>query len=207
MPSCQRQIRLGAASVGTIREVSLFGMPDELVTARLVLRRRRVDDAAAYHQMWTERDPRVPPHRRISADGRPTIEDVAEQIGTEIDAQGVGLLTITRSFEGDVGYCGLLSRGRGTPDQPELAYELLSSAHGLGYATEAAEAVVTWAAEAGYQRLWAGVRAWNLASRRVLRKLGFVETGEVERDADFGDTLITSKMLIDTGSQGRRRSG
>jgi hypothetical protein len=32
---------------------------------------------------------------------------------------------------------------------------------------------------------------WNVASRRVLEKLGFRETGRVERDAVYGDTLLT----------------
>lgn len=175
-------------------------MPDEIVTPRLVLRRQRVEDAVAYHEMWTERDPRVPPHRRIGADGRPTVEDLAARIDAEQHGRTVGLLTITRSSEGDViGYCGLLADGHGMPGEPELAYELLRRAHGIGYATEAAQAVVSWAAEAGYERLWAGVRSWNLASRNVLRKLGFVETGQVEPDADFGDSLITSKTLRTAG--------
>ena len=175
-------------------------MPDEIVTARLVLRRQRVSDAAAYHEMWTERDPRVPPRRRIGPDGHPTVEEVAAQIAAELNSPETGLLTITRSFEGDViGYCGLLFGGGSTPGEPELAYELLRRAHGCGFATEAAQAVVTWAAEAGFERLWAGVRAWNLASRNVLHKLGFLETGRVVPDTEFGDSVITSKSLVETG--------
>ena len=90
-----------------------------------------------------------------------------------------------------IGYCGLIFHGNGPPDEPELAYELLRAAHGCGCATEAGRAVVTWASEAGYQRLWAGVRDWNAASRRVLEKLGFRETGRVEPDAVYGDSLLT----------------
>ena len=41
-----------------------------------------------------------------------------------------------------IGYCGLTPHGNGSPDEPELAYELLRAAHGRGYATEAARAVV-----------------------------------------------------------------
>jgi [ribosomal protein S5]-alanine N-acetyltransferase len=70
-------------------------MPDEMATARLVLRRQRVDDAAAYREMWTERDPRVPPHRRIGPDGRPTVADIAAQIDVETHSPTVGLRTIT----------------------------------------------------------------------------------------------------------------
>ncbi len=51
--------------------------------------------------------------------------------------------------------------------------------------------MVTWAGDAGYQRLWAAVRDWNAPSRRVLEKLGFRETGRVEPDAVHGDSLLT----------------
>jgi RimJ/RimL family protein N-acetyltransferase len=176
-------------------------MPEEIATARLVLRRQRVADAAAYRELWAERDPRVPPHRRIGPDGRPTVDDIAAQIDAELHSPKVGLLTVTRSVEGDViGYCGLLFDGRSRPGEPELAYELLRRAHGSGFATEAARAVVTWAAEAGFERLWAGVREWNLASLNVLRKLGFAETGRVVPDADFGDSVITCKSLAAAGT-------
>jgi [ribosomal protein S5]-alanine N-acetyltransferase len=176
-------------------------MPQEIATARLVLRRQRVDDAVPYRELWTERDPRVPPHRRIGPDGRPTVEDIAAQIDTELHSPKVGLLTVTRSVDGDViGYCGLLFDGQSMPGEPELAYELLRRAHGYGFATEAARAVVAWAADAGVERLWAGVRAWNLASRNVLHKLGFVETGRVVPDTHFGDSVITCKSLLEPGS-------
>jgi ribosomal-protein-alanine N-acetyltransferase len=38
--------------------------------------------------------------------------------------------------------------------------------------------------------LWATVRDWNVASRRVLEKLGFRETDHVERDPVHGDSLL-----------------
>ena len=94
-----------------------------------------------------------------------------------------------------IGYCGLITRGHGSFDEPELAYELLRSAHGCGYATEAAGAVVRWADEAGYRRLWAGVWDWNAASRRVLSKLGFREVGRVEPHSVYGHSLLTVREL------------
>jgi RimJ/RimL family protein N-acetyltransferase len=163
-----------------------------LETDRLILRRRRAAEAAIYRQLWTERDPRVPPHRRISPEGRPTVEDIAAQIRAEREEPGPRILAVERKGTADViGYCGLIVHGNGSPDEPELAYELLRAVHGRGYATEAAWAVVTWAGEAGYERLWAGVRDWNVASRRVLEKLGFRETGQVEHDPIHGDSLLT----------------
>lgn len=113
-----------------------------LETDHLTLRRQRVSDAGVYRQLWTERDVRVPPHRRIDLEGRPT-------------------------------------------------EELLRAVHNCGYATEAGWAVVTWAGEAGYRRLWATVWDWNVASRRVLEKLGFRETGRVSSETVDGRSLLT----------------
>jgi [ribosomal protein S5]-alanine N-acetyltransferase len=172
--------------------MSLVPVLDALETDRLILRRRRAGEAAIYRQLWTERDPRVPPHRRISPEGRPTEEDIAAQIRTERQESRPGILAVERKGTvGVIGYCGLTFPGNGSPDEPQLAYELLRAAHGCGYATEAGRAVVAWVSDAGYRRLWAEVRDWNVASRRVLEKLGFRETGRVEHDAVHGDSLLT----------------
>src|SRR5580700_356952 len=171
--------------------MSLVPVLDTLETDRLVLRRRRVREAAIYRQLWTERDPRVPPHRRISSEGRPTVADIAAQIRAERGEPGPGIRAVERKDTADViGYCGLSIHGNGSPGEPELAYELLRAAHGRGYATEAGWAVVTWADEAGYRRLLAGVWDWNVASRRVLEKLGFRETGRVEPSSVYGHSLL-----------------
>lgn len=167
-----------------------------LETDRLVLRRRAASEARIYRRLWMERDPRVPAHRRLDAEGRPTLEDIAAEIRGERRASRPGLLAVERKSEGDViGYCGLVFHGNGAPDDPELAYELLQGTHGSGYATEAGSAVAQWATEAGYERLWATVRAWNVASRRVLEKLGFRETGHVDVDAAHGDSILTVRAL------------
>lgn len=101
-----------------------------LATDRLILRHRRADEAAIYHQLWTERDPRVPPHRRSSPEGRPTVADIAEKISAEDEAEGPGLLAVQRKDSGHViGYCGLVFAGTDACDEPELAYELLRTAH------------------------------------------------------------------------------
>jgi [ribosomal protein S5]-alanine N-acetyltransferase len=162
-----------------------------LETDRLILRPRRVEDAAVTRRLWTERDSRVPPHRKIDAAGRPSIEDIAGWIRAEREDPTPGVLSVVRKDTDDViGYCGVVFHGTGAADEPELAYELRRAAHGRGYATEAAQAVVTWAGEADYPRLWASVRDWNVASRRVLEKLGFREHDR-EPDPDYGDSLIT----------------
>lgn len=166
-----------------------------LETGRLHLRRWRVSDAAVQHELWTERDPRVPPRRRIDADGHPTVEDIEGWIRDE-RASARDLLVAERTGEGDViGYCGLIPNVHGQDGEPELAFEFLRRVWNQGYATEASRAVLAWAEASGYRRLWATVRDWNIASRRVLAKLGFVETDRVEPDAVHGDSLFTSKAL------------
>jgi [ribosomal protein S5]-alanine N-acetyltransferase len=166
-----------------------------LETVRLLLRPWRVSEAAVLRELWTERDPRVPPHRRIDVDGRPTVADLAESIGSN-PPTSVGLLAVELVETGEVvGYCGLVDSGRAIPGEPELAFELFRRQWGRGYATEASLAVLDWARSSGHQRLSATVWDWNTASRRVLAKLGFVETGHREVDPGCGTTIFTVRGL------------
>lgn len=94
-----------------------------LETERLLLRPSVVEDAEVFRRLWTERDLRGPAHRRIDADGRPSVQDIAERIAGQ-RTTGPQLLTVLRDDE-VIGYCGLTSNGHGTAEEPELAYELL----------------------------------------------------------------------------------
>ena len=179
-----------------------------LQTDRLRLRPHRVSDAVVQHRLWSERDPRVPPHRRLDAEGRPTVHELEERIRTAGDGHPLGLLAVEVVATGEViGYCGLVDASHGTSDEPELAFELLRAQWGRGYATEAGRAIVDWADGAGYRRLWATVRDWNTASRRVLTKLGFVETGRVDPDAVHGDSLFTARVADGHASPSRQTGG
>ncbi|MBE5106696.1 GNAT family N-acetyltransferase [Bacillus thuringiensis] len=106
----------------------------------------------------------------------PTLDSVRSDIiemRKKAVENGISLLTIRRRDEGDIiGYCGLII-GRSTLEEPEIAYELFRSVHGKGYATEAASEVLQAAIATGRDRIWATVGAWNVASFRVLEKLGF----------------------------------
>lgn len=166
-----------------------------LRTARLLLRPLQKSDAAVLHELWAERDPRVPPHRQIDAAGRPTVADLEESIRANPPTT-VGLLAVQLLSSGDViGYCGLVDSGRPVTGEPELAFELLRRHGGQGYATEASLAVMDWARASGHERLWATVWDWNTASRQVLAKLGFRETGQRELDPTRGTTLFTAREL------------
>ena len=141
-------------------------MPFSVVTERLDLRLRTPDDAAWNLELLGEHE-----------DGTTmTLDEVSQRLRDQNESarvNGFGLLTVRRRVEGDpIGYCGLIV-GRGTFDEPEIAYELLQRFHGHGYATEAADAVVEAAFATGRCRLWATVGSWNAPSLRVLEKIGF----------------------------------
>lgn len=169
--------------------------PPLLETERLLLRPWRVAEAGVQRELWTERDTRVPAHRRIDADGHPTLAEFEEAIRDNRPTT-TGLLALERRTEGDVvGCCGLIGSDRGAVGEPELAFELLRRAWGRGYATEASWAVLDRARSSGFERVWATVWDWNHASRRVLARLGFEETGRTETDPELGTTLFTVKHL------------
>jgi RimJ/RimL family protein N-acetyltransferase len=134
-------------------------------TERLTLRLRDERDAAWYQELVAER-----------GEDRPTLEEAGMRLARFRDLTmeiGIGALAICRRAEGDViGYCALVV-GRCSLDEPEIAYELLRRFQGHGYATEAAQALVTAAAATGRRRLWSTVRPGNAASLRVLEKIGF----------------------------------
>jgi ribosomal-protein-alanine N-acetyltransferase len=183
----------GSSPVVTVAPVSDDAI--RLETDRLLLRPWRTSEAATYRELWAERDPRVPPHRRLNVNGRPTVADLEDWIRASSPSD-VGLLALERKDTHDlVGYCGLVDSGRGAPGEPELAFELLRRFQRHGYAAEASTAVLAWAQASGYQRLWATVWDWNTASLRVLAKVGFTRTDQTEEDPERGTTLFLTRRL------------
>jgi RimJ/RimL family protein N-acetyltransferase len=139
-------------------------MPLRLETERLVLTPEEESDAGWLSELFTARGGQ-----------RCTVDEARDRIATmqAMTAEvGIGVLVL-RTHEGrPLGYCGLVP-DRASVEAPELAYELLPAAHGQGYATEAAGAVLEAAFATGRQRIWATVRPWNTPSLRVLEKLDF----------------------------------
>jgi RimJ/RimL family protein N-acetyltransferase len=160
-----------------------------LETERLRLRPWDERDAEDLYALHSERE--NPP--------RPaTVERAREVIAAGLAATadtGLALLSIRRRHEGDfIGYCGLIV-GRTTAEEPEIAYELLKRAHGYGYATEAARAVLDAAIATGRKRLWSTVGAWNTPSLRVLEKLGFVRDHVSPADDGGADVVWLTRSL------------
>ncbi|EYR63311.1 GCN5 family acetyltransferase [Actinotalea ferrariae CF5-4] len=177
----------GGAEPGSFAPLALH-----LATERLVLTAQTDDDAAWMAELLTARD-----------DGRTwTTDDALDKIATmrqTIASLGIGVLVLRRRPAGEpLGYCGLVV-GRSTVAEPEVAYELLPWAHGHGYATEAARAVVDAAFATGRTRLWATIRPWNAPSLRVAQKLGF----RAQRVATDDDGAVIWHVL-DAPEAGRR---
>lgn len=144
-------------------------LPLRLETERLSLEPFRDSDAEAYAALIAERGPG-------SRGAGTTVEQAGnniERLLAEEAESGIGFRVVRLAGAPEVlGYAGILV-GRSTFEEPELAYELFRNAWGRGIATEAAGEMVQAAAGSGRQRLWASVATDNVASLRVLAKLGF----------------------------------
>ena len=140
-------------------------LPTRIETERLVMTPQHLGDAAWLAELFTARGGGVVSIK--AATGRiVTMQRVVEE-------QGIGARVLRAKPDGaPLGYCAILV-GRGTLDEPELAYELLPTAQGHGYATEGSRALLDAAFHSGRSRIWSTVRAWNEPSFRVLARLGF----------------------------------
>jgi RimJ/RimL family protein N-acetyltransferase len=129
---------------------------------------------------WTER---ARAHRFIA---------ICRQIAEE----GSGArLAMDRAADGAfLGWCGL-TRWNPVYRSASLGYVLDDAAWGHGYATEAASALLQWAFETlDLNRVQAETDTRNVASARVLEKLGFVREGTLREDCvvngDVSDSWV-----------------
>jgi [ribosomal protein S5]-alanine N-acetyltransferase len=147
--------------------------PDILETARLVGARIRPDHLDDIYRL--HRDPRV--MKTLSADGLPLPDERTRQ-GLERQVahwarEGFGLYVWRARDDGRfVGRAGLQ---RHTDTEVELAYATMADEWGKGFATEASAAILG----VGFERLTLPdivcfTLTTNLASQRVMQKLGFV---------------------------------
>jgi len=157
-----------------------------LETARLLLRPCTADDLDALHRLWT--DPEV---RRYLFDDRiiPR-EQAAAMIQSSLASfptHGFGLWLVHRAGEDAIiGFSGLSLTG--DPPEVELLYGIAPSAWGQGVATEAARAVLRYGfAELRLAHITAGADVPNVASLRVLEKLGMTFTRRTR--TQYGEVL------------------
>ncbi|WP_134738503.1 GNAT family protein [Nocardioides sp. 503] len=114
----------------------------------------------------------------------------------QVEAEGTGArLVLEHASDGAfLGWIGL-THWDATHHKASLGYVLAEAAWGHGYATEAARAVLQWAFDTlGLNRVQAETDTRNLASARVLEKLGFVHEGTLREDCvvdgDLSDSWV-----------------
>jgi len=166
-----------------------------LETARLILRPPGLRDWEAYARTWA--DPRVT--QFIGAQPRSRQESWTKF------AQSAGLWAlvgygfwsfIDRETQSFVGTGGLARFERGLAElegYPEAGWVLAPEAWGRGLATEAMQAVLSWAdAALRGDEVRCIIDPGNPASRRVAEKLGFQECAEVQFPPDL--TLVYRRL-------------
>jgi RimJ/RimL family protein N-acetyltransferase len=125
------------------------------------------------------------PHPYGENDGQIFIENIARG-----DSEFAWAIELDGAFIGTVGLHIL-------PEKlPELGYWLGEPFWGHGFATEAAQAVVAAARAAGAAALRSRALKHNLASRNVLRKIGFIAIGEgIEPDHNLAGQAMALMQL------------
>jgi RimJ/RimL family protein N-acetyltransferase len=84
-----------------------------------------------------------------------------------------------RAMIGNVGFHGEPGvNAAGAPEALEIGYGILAEHRRQGYATEAVMALLDWARGQGISHFVASVAPDNEPSLAIVRKLGFVHTGE-----------------------------
>ena len=155
-------------------------IPSTLETARLVLRPFRLDDVDAVFAFAT--DPEwarfllVPqPYERRHAEeflAKQVLADPATDVSWAIEHKGtvIGGIDLRFHHDGRIG---------------EIGYSIAREWWGQGMVTEAARAVINGAFESmsALARLRAWVDARNLASQRVMEKLGMTREGTLRGNA------------------------
>jgi len=147
-----------------------------LQTERLIVRTWSPDDAKDGFRIWS--DPEV--MRYVGATGQPhaSIEETRALLGRLIAHQklhGFGFWAVVEKESSQlIGSCGMgYQRDGGLPI--EFGYTLARSHWGRGYATEAGRACLRYAFEnLRLTKLSASVDSRNVASQRVLEKIGFI---------------------------------
>jgi RimJ/RimL family protein N-acetyltransferase len=143
-----------------------------LVTTRLIIRRMSTADAGFILTLLNE-----PSWVRFIGDrGVRTIDDAKDYIIQGPVAMyaslGFGLCTVElKDSARPVGICGLMKRDY--LDAADIGFAFLPEYWGNGYAYEAANAILNFAkADLGLKRVLATTRLDNIASQKLLEKLG-----------------------------------
>ncbi|MBP89272.1 MAG: GNAT family N-acetyltransferase [Planctomycetaceae bacterium] len=165
-------------------------------TDRLAFREWNDDDLDRFHAICS--DPQV---MKFVGDGQAWSRDrtgrfihSAKEMFRE---HGYCQWALIHKVDGElIGYCGFVN----SDDAPEIGWRLAPEYWGKGLATEAARAVLKHGIETlGFQRVIATVQAANVASIRIIEKLGMTQVERFDRDG--------REVLVYSADAGRLTSG
>ena len=159
----------------------MIGTPT-LDTPRLLVRPFRATDADDLYALHTDRtvlrywdSPPWTDRARANA-FLATCRDIAAE------DDGARVAVVRRADGAFIGWCSV-TKWNPTHRTASLGYCFAQESWGQGYATEAANALLDWAFETlDLHRVQAETDTRNLASARVLEKLGFVREGTLRED-------------------------
>ncbi len=152
----------------------------KIETERLLLRIYKAEELEIVYRMLSDTDVTrfYPPNFSIER------EDVLSSLPRRLEkwrTQGFGQLGVfEKNTENLIGYCGLQYFDK-TPEI-EIYYGFFKDFWGKGIATEAAKAMLRFAfEEANLEKTAAGTHPDNLASQKVLLKIGLEQHKELRR--------------------------
>jgi ribosomal-protein-alanine N-acetyltransferase len=154
----------------------LTGIDFPIETERLVIRPLVEDDAEELHAVYGD----APTFRYIERGPSKSVEETRERIAEKVAHQqqhGFAMWAVVERASGRVvGDCGLQLL-EGGPDV-ELGYRMAHEVRGRGLATEAGRAcLIAGFDDLGLDRIVAVAQPENVASRRVMKKLGMTLMG------------------------------
>ncbi|MGK8207445.1 GNAT family N-acetyltransferase [Burkholderia cenocepacia] len=180
--------------------------PVTLHTSRLVLRPPRDDDAAALFEVWSDPDAMryfsfAPMTQRAQA-----AERVARNVKASADGQDLVCVLELRETGEALGECSLF-HANAQCRRAEIGFSLRRAYWGGGYMREAASAMLDHAFDTlRLHRIEADIDPRNIASARLLERLGFVREGLLRDRWIVGDEVSDSALygLLDSD---RRATG
>ena len=152
---------------------------NELETDRLYMRRFRTNDLDVFSQILGQDEVGqwLPRGRGYTKD---EVEKVLDNVAKHWQEKGYGIWAVIEKESGKIiGHCGLNYVKQN--DEVEVLYGFGKEYWGLGYATEAAKAALSFGFEKiGLDRIVAFAKIDNIASRRVIEKIGLKYIKDIE---------------------------
>jgi RimJ/RimL family protein N-acetyltransferase len=169
-----RRIRKNNDSTISSIIVFVLNVPEKITTSRLILRRPLLSDADAVFEFGRDQEVTLymdwPAHTSVQA-AKEYLRDCVPRWDT---AQEYDWMIALRDTGQVIGGISIRVRGHSA----DFGYILNRDFWGRGFATEAANAVVNWVFGIGsIYRVWATCDTENLASVRVLEKVGLTREG------------------------------